>query len=145
ESGPDNAGLPYPPIRLPVTGRIAGCTHRSRLTFFELLRQAEPAWLKDARIHLAPGVGEGERCAHAPANVPFEIDARGDLPQFETVLPEAEHGPVRHIEHRLAELARAGRIERDLLHLLDEFRIAAFLLDDETAVADRGAQPTRRQ
>ena len=64
----------------------------------------------------------------------LDVDAWGNLDQFQGVLDEAEDGTLGDVEDFLADLAAVSGAEGNLEDVVDEFSHAAFLDDLEAAV-----------
>src|ERR671932_2334549 len=89
---------------------------------------------EQGRIHGADRLGDADRRElHLLEHVPAQIDAVGELRQYQAVGRNLEHGAFAHDERALAPRADAvGHCVGDLLHGPGEFPHFAFADDPQT-------------
>jgi hypothetical protein len=82
---------------------------------------------------------------HLVEDILLQVNTRGDLDQFHSLLRQIEDAPLREIENRLMILRRIESAEGLLLDLLDEFSFYAPLIDRKPSIDNGHLQVSRRK
>src|ERR1022692_4289220 len=74
---------------------------------------------------------------HAGQDVALDVDARGNLDEFEALGAESEHAPLRDVQHRGAAAHRFGAAEGSMFDALHELVPVAIMADRQHSLMDR--------